>query len=262
MSSRSISIVAAANDEDVLAKNLLASPLLAEGGVPLHVERGHSSAGRAYNAGASKATTDLIVFAHQDVYLPRGWEDRVAAAADALDARGVLWGLLGVCGKTADNDFAGRVWSTGLGQEIRGSCACPAAVVSVDELAFIVRRDANVVFDEHLPGYHLYGTDIVQSLRAKGYGSYVIDAPVIHNSIPIVDYGLDYLRAYWYVRNKWRGALPLYTSCLTVTTSGWPYVRRWWRTRKRRLFNGRRRRTDFQRHDNPQRLAQELGFEA
>ena len=71
-----ITIITAANDDSVLAANLASSPLIAEGKVELHVERGHPSISLAYNSALKHFKKDIVVFAHQDVYLPRGWEIR------------------------------------------------------------------------------------------------------------------------------------------------------------------------------------------
>ena len=38
---------------------------------------------------------------------------------------------------------------------------------SFDELLIVLRRDSGLRFDEGLPGWHMYGTDIVQTARAR-----------------------------------------------------------------------------------------------
>lgn len=61
-----------------------------------------------------------------------------------------------------DGRNAGLVWSNGLGREVRGVCEMPAQAISFDEVVLILRKDSGIRFDEQLPGFHLYGTDIVQ----------------------------------------------------------------------------------------------------
>ena len=51
-------------------------------------------------------------------------------------------------------------------------------MVSVDELLIVLRIGSGLRFDERLPGFHLHGTDIVQSALHRGLGAFAIDAPV------------------------------------------------------------------------------------
>jgi len=69
-----ITFVIPVNDNEVYQKNFLASPLFKN---KHHHEilrmSNFPSASKAYNAGIDQASNDLIVFAHQDVFLPESW---------------------------------------------------------------------------------------------------------------------------------------------------------------------------------------------
>jgi len=262
--SDSLAVVAAVNDGEVLSNNLAVSPMLAEDRVPLIIERGHQSAASAYNAGLDRTTADVVIFAHQDVYLPRGWEAKLITAIDALNHHNKNWAVLGIIGVDtthrvdATHRIVGRVWSSGLGCEIGCLLDFPVRAVSIDELAIVLRKEARLRFDEDLPGYHLYGTDIVQMALQKGFEAYVFNAPVIHNSVPVLQLDRSYRRAYRYMQHKWWRKLPIHTTVVPITRSGWPLMRSWLSTSKQRLF-GQLPRT--QRREAPFLLARELGYE-
>ena len=70
-------VVCASHSDEILNANLARSPLLAS--VPLHIERGATSAAQAYNRALDATTAPVVVFAHHDVYLPQGWDALLAA---------------------------------------------------------------------------------------------------------------------------------------------------------------------------------------
>lgn len=256
----SCAVITAVNDEEVLACNLAASPCIAEDGVELIVERGRTCASIAYNLGLSRANQEIIVFAHQDVYLPRGWPRQLMAAVRHLDMADPKWAVLGVFGLRANGKVAGRLWSSGLAQAIGQPMSYPQPIVSLDEVVLILKASCGLRFDEGLPAFHLYGTDLVQTALQGGFGAYAFDGPVIHNSRPVRRLDRKYYNAYRYMQHKWRSRLPLQTTVMPITRYGWPLIRHWTHATKHRLLGefdrfGRR-------HDSPAMLAQELGYEA
>ena len=111
-----ISVVCAVNDREVLCKNLLLSPLLGNTESCEFIEvTGHLSAGTAYNEGIRRARHDILVFAHQDVFLPQSWQRRFEGALAYLESVDPKWGVLGCWGQTQSGDAWGHVYSTGLG---------------------------------------------------------------------------------------------------------------------------------------------------
>lgn len=229
-------IVVASNDEACLERNLMTSPLV-RAGVPVHVERGAPSASAAYNRGLAATSAPLVIFAHQDVWFPPGWEARLVRALDHLDRHAPNWALVAPFGMSAKGQHLGDVWSTSLGRRVGAAVTEPTQVQSFDELAFVLRRDTGLRFDEALPLWHFYGTDIVQAALASGRGAYVINAPVIHNDGFKARLGDDFTQGYNFIRRKWRARLPIRSPILWVTRTNYPlwrYRMKAWRAMERR----------------------------
>lgn len=223
-----LAVVAACNNETILSSNLKRSPVIEEGRIPLHVEMNAPSAAIAYNRGLAKIDADIVVFAHQDVFLPRGWEDVLAARIAELNQKHPDWALLGSYGIGLDGAHYGPVWSSSIGSIIGRVAMGPVEVQSFDEHLIVMRRHPDVTFDEGLPGFHLYGTDIVQIARKAGLGAYAMSLPLVHND-GFKDQLLgDYIEAYHYMKSKWRAELPLVTSVTKISWHGLHLARSRW----------------------------------
>lgn len=250
-------IVAAVNNQIVLQQNLLASPSIADGEIPVALYTDQRSASQAYNRALSETTADTVIFAHQDVYLPRSFINRLRASIGEFNSTHQSpWAVLGVIGATSAGRRLGRAWSSGLNREVGMPFSGPVPVVSIDELLIVVRRSSGLTFDGGLPGFHLYGTDIVQSALVHGLGAYVIHAPVVHNSNP-ASLGIDYWCAYHHLASKWRKRLPIPTCIVPVRRSRWPELHyraaQWWQSRFPADPRGGRQ-------ENPAAIADRLGF--
>ena len=178
---------------------------------------------------------------------------------DQLDPN---WAVSGLYGVTRDGRHAGRVWDTGVRRELCASVDVLVAVASIDELAIILKRSSGLRFDENLPGFHLYGTDIVQTALAAGYGAYVIDAPVVHNCAPAV-WLRAYMRAYNYMLRKWHRHLPIRTTCSELSHWGWVRLRLR-NLRRVGVFANRdrlRAEDEGRPRRNPVEIARSLGYE-
>lgn len=251
-----ITIIAAINNHSVAESNLGRSSLLKANGVQFIPAEGFGNASYAYNYGLTRATGEIVIFAHQDVYIPERWPRLLFDAIAVLDRAAPPWAVLGVVGVDHQSVVKGRAWSTGLGREVGLYVIQPEPVVSLDELLLVVRKSSGLVFDEHLPGWHLYGTDIVQEALRRNLGAYVIPAPVIHNSLPVVRFDNGFAQCYHYLRRKWSLCLPLQTCCIKLTRSGWPFVKR--QIRQALLRADRR---TYARLPDPAAKARELGYE-
>ena len=214
-----ISIIAAVNNEAVLEQNLKRSPLIADGDASLFLYRNCHSMSEAYNTGLSEAESEYLAFVHQDVYLPRSWENNLAKAVAYLDQCDPTWAVVGVYGVQETGQHIGTVWSSGLGRVLHEGPEAPQPVISLDELAFVVRRSSGIRFDPSLPNFHLYGTDVCLAARAVGRMAYAAHMPVIHNSQPAI-LGGAYLELYRYMQRKWWRDLPVATTVGPVTKSG------------------------------------------
>jgi len=153
------SLIVAVNSENVLRSNLLRSAE-AISAKEVVIQHNPKNASIAYNEGKAKATGEILVFAHQDVYLPPGWAEQLTESIEKLTIKDPNWGVAGVYGVSSAGQGAGYVYSSGLrgfvGEPIFGSIC----VSTIDEMLLIIRRTAGLQFDEMLPGFHLYGTYI------------------------------------------------------------------------------------------------------
>ena len=224
MKATDFAVVVAVNNDVVLQDTLMRSPEVLRVR-EVFIRRGCSSAGQAYNSGLKAATADIVVFAHQDVFFPEGWFESVARAIAAISAQDPGWGVLGVFGITLSGAEAGYLYSTGLRRILGCPFQEPVEVGSLDEVVLIVRRSSGLQFDEALPGFHLYGTDICLEARRKGLKCHAISAFCVHNSNGLAILPAAYAKAFLYLRRKWRTHLPIRTPCLVITSWGLPLVR-------------------------------------
>jgi hypothetical protein len=225
----SFSLIVAVNDEEVLNTSLLASPDIKDM-CDIVLQTNPPSAAIAFNEGIRKAQGDILIFAHQDVFLPAGWHNAVSQAIHCLNQAQSKWAVLGVFGIGLHGRGCGYVYSTGLKRYVGSPMPEPALVQSLDEMVLILRADEGIMFDEALPGFHLYGTDLCLTARIQGRRSYAIQAFCIHNSN-----GHSLPPAFWpayaYMRRKWVRFLPVRTPCTTLTRWGWPGLKDRVRTR-------------------------------
>jgi len=221
------SLIVAVNNESVLRQTLLSSPVI-DDGCQVILKRSFPSAGAAYNSGIAEAQNEIIVFAHQDIYLPSTWKLQLERALSDLDGRDPHWGALGFVGvmKRPGNEIVGYCYSTGLQQIVGEPFAAPVEAMSLDEIVLVIRRSSGLTFDEALPGFHLYGTDLCQQARVKNLKSYVVQAFCIHNTNGIKFFPRDFWRGYLYLRRKWRDDLPIRTCCTTITRWCGPAIKR------------------------------------
>ncbi len=223
-------VACASNNDAILTANLARSPMF-QTGVPLHLERNAPSAAIAYNRALDATTAPIVVFAHHDVYLPKGWETTLAARLAEVQTADPDWALFGAFGVGLDHSHIGPVWSSSIGQIVGRVPMQPTRVQSYDELLIVLRRDAGIRFDDAAPGWHMYGTDIVQTARARGLHAYAGALPTIHNDRSHEALRNDFVECYQFMRRKWRADLPLRTPIIKISRSGLHLYRNRWRDR-------------------------------
>lgn len=215
----SLSFVIAVNNEKVFEQNVLASPIFRSGhGHEILVRRGFASAGAAYNDAISAATNDLIVCMHQDIYLPDGWDERLMMSVVSLEGSGEKWGVLGCFGISLEGGPVGHVYSNGLKREL-GSPQPPVRVQSLDEIVLIIRKSSGLQFDEMLPHFHLYGSDLCLESQRMGLRNYAIANFCVHNSLPVIKLPPEFWQCADYLQKKWHRELPIATPCIYISTS-------------------------------------------
>ena len=212
-----IAFVVAACDEVVLRAALLASPDLVSAEVS--VQRDASNAATAYNRGLEQTQAEIVVFAHQDVFLPAGWIASLREAVKYLAATDPDWGILGVYGVSEDGEWLGWTYSNGLRQILGQPFSTPCPVRVLDEMLLIVRRSADLRFDEKLPGFHLYGTDICLEAEKRGMQNYIISNFAIHNSNGLLWLPGTFWRACLHLQKTRAAQLPVQSTCARLTCS-------------------------------------------
>lgn len=252
-----VTVAAAVNDRSVLEGCLKRSPDLARDPGAVRIYEGFASAALAYNKALDDAGSDIIVLAHQDVYLPAGFLARLRKGLAQLAALDPDWAVAGVIGLDGKGAVVGETWSSGLRRLVGEKVASPTPVVSMDEVLLVVRRSAGVRFDDELPGFHLYAADFVLAARRRGRGCYVLDLPIIHHSRPVVRLDRGYRRAYRYMQRKWAGSLPIPNLVCPITRSSLPLLIRDARLR----WLNRRQRGRRPPAEDPVTIARSLGIE-
>lgn len=221
-------LVCASHNDTILNANLARSPMIANGSVPLHLERGAGSAAEAYNRAIDATSADVVIFAHHDVFLPQGWDTLLRRRLAEVEAQDPNWALFGPFGVGLDASHVGPVWSSSIGLIVGRVPVTPAPVQSYDEMVIVLRRSSGLRFDPALPGWHMYGTDIVTQARSRGMGAYVGALPTIHNDRYHDHLRDDFVECYQAMRRKWQDHLPLRTPIIKISRSGLHlYKNRW-----------------------------------
>jgi len=217
------SVISAVNNEEILNSCLLSSPDIRRVR-EIILQRGFGNAADAYNAAIKRAGGEVLVFIHQDVYLPDGWFTRLEATIKQLTIADPQWRVLGVYGITSAGEYRGHLYCNAnqckLGRSIQG----PVEVGTLDEIVLIFRKDSGLQFDNGLKGFHLYGTDICLTACRQGGKIYAVPGFCIHNSNGYGMFPRSFWSGYFYMRRKWKSSLPIRTPCIEITRSLWPFL--------------------------------------
>ena len=219
-------VISAVNNEQIVRQCLLSSPDIQSRNVEeVLLQRGFDTAADAYNEARAKANGDILVFLHQDVYLPPGWFQKVRAAIDRLGLTDPHWGVLGIYGVNLNDVPSGYLYCNAnqgiLGQPVREAIE----VKTLDEVILITRKDSGLKFDDKLRGFHLYGADICLMAQQQGFRNYVIPGFCIHNANGYGLFPRSFWQGYFYIWRKWKSVLPVKTPCVEIKHSIWPILR-------------------------------------
>jgi hypothetical protein len=226
--SMTLNFVTCVSDLDVLSKRLLASPCLRDARYPLTACFNAQSAAEAFNAAAMglSGPDAWLVWVHQDVYLPAGWDaqfkTRLMEAQVAFPTLAVA-GVYGVSGCGTSSQRAGHVLDRG--QLLREPAVLPCRVDSLDELLLAVRCSSGLGLDPSLP-WDFYATDLVLQAQSNGYQSAVVDAYCEHWSDTPTNGAVprrlvERIAASGSVfEAKWAHRLPVQTTWMSVERAG------------------------------------------
>jgi hypothetical protein len=251
-----ITFVVAANDRRILARNLLASPCL-RSPYPHQIllQEGFSSASEAYNHGLRRSVNELLIFVHQDVFLPEAWMSQLDGALQKLQETDPNWGVLGCWGAKKNGEYRGHVYSSGwgvLGEPFED----PEPVQTLDEIVLIFRKSSGLLFDEDLAHFHFFGTDICMRAAKQRMKSYAMSAFCVHNTSQILRLPKEFYRCYSHIRRVWKNDLPIQTTCIRISNFNVEVYRR--RLEDICLSALRRRDSPVSRATDPVQILQEL----
>jgi hypothetical protein len=217
MGEECFTVVVAVNDLNVLQRNLFLSPGIKNDNVQRIIKRDCISASLAYNEAIEEADNEIIIFVHQDVYLPETWFSGLKKSLSYLENEKIRWGVLGCFGsRPGGTGGIGRVCTNGMGfhgHEIDK----PEPVQTLDEIVLVIRKSSGLRFDPTLPHFHLYGTDICMFAKERGMTPYAIPAFCVHNTNQLVNLPKEFYKCYRHVQSRWSKYLPIYTSCITIS---------------------------------------------
>lgn len=211
----------------VAEERLLESPCLKPGGHRLVMHVNAPSAACAVNEVLeSRPLARWLVWLHQDVFLPEGW-DRLFAQRleEALQRwpRLAVAGVYGVKGAGVSAVRAGHVLDRG--HLLHEPAPLPHEVDSLDELLFAVRTDTPLRLDPAL-GFDFYATDLVLQAQAAGWQCVVVDAFCEHwSDTPAAGLASAALAhrvstSGAIFESKWRHRLPVSTPCFDIVQPG------------------------------------------
>jgi len=214
---RNYTIAVAVNNTETLLNNLFLSPGLQEGHKhQILIKENFLSASEAYNSAIDEASHEIIIFIHQDIYLPENWFTDLGQSLSYLEEKQLNWGVLGCFGVTKTEQGVGSVcdpWGV-HGREIIN----PESVETLDEIVLIIRKSSGLRFDPLMPHFHLYGTDICMSSKEKGMNNFAFKGFCIHNTHQLLILPQEFYDCYFYLKKKWAKYLPIQTSCIRITT--------------------------------------------
>lgn len=222
-----LSLVTCVSRIDVLNERLAQSPCLQKGGLPWTAYFNCTSAAQAFNqALRGNTTAEWMIWAHQDVYLPPGWDAQMRLAlAQAVHQwpHLAVAGVYGVQGAGTQAMRAGKVLDRG--QLLNEPAALPLLVDSLDELLVAVRVNSGLQMDPAM-GFDFYATDLVLQAQQRGRCAAVVDAYCEHwsdtpasGAMPksLIERVKTNARAF---ERKWAHRLPVQTPCFAVNQSG------------------------------------------
>jgi len=235
--------VACVSNGRVVQENLLASPCLRPSSpFEIILVKNCPSAADGLNLGLERARHEWVACAHQDVYLPGGWDRQLAQQLREAERRFGPIGVAGVYGVGLPRDglrqeggqaprraaepvpdlprlAAERVgWVIDRGRLLRDGPELPARVATLDELLLVVPRNTPLRFDPAL-GFHLYGADICLQVAERGLAVVALGALCHHNSRSVGLPEAFFASAEVFAR-KWAHRLPVATPCVVFDRDG------------------------------------------
>ncbi|MBF0096678.1 MAG: methyltransferase domain-containing protein [Magnetococcales bacterium] len=179
-----LSIIVPTHLPHIFGDYLLSSPILQKGNPhQLITLTGYDSAASALEEGIKRAVHDTVIFVHQDVYLPVGWDRLFCQRIREVERSFPEFGMIGIHGASRRGNNA--VLSGVLVDRhstLHHADPLPSQVDTIDDCLFALRKEHFPGVDEQLGWYH-YGADLAYRFRAIQRDAIVVDALCYHNSM-------------------------------------------------------------------------------
>jgi hypothetical protein len=223
-----LSFVTCVSDLRVFQQRLLASPCLQAGNYPLLAVHNARSAAEGFNSALRGAPAgSWLVWVHQDVHLPAGWDHAFVASLRQAQAQFAHLAVVGAYGLNGHGEAARRAGHVlDRGTLLREPLALPCRADSLDELLFAVQVDSGLLLDPAL-GFDLYATDLVLQAQGRGLDCAVVDAycehwsGTVHLPQHVAAGTRQRIAASAQVfERKWAHKLPLTTPCFDIRAPG------------------------------------------
>jgi hypothetical protein len=202
------SIVCSVSNETTLRNNLLLSPDISKHNLLLQYN--YTNLSKAYND--AKPSEDIVIYVHQDVYLPGGFFNQLTTSILQLTVSNCNWGVIGPAGRSSRGWFGSIV---DRGKNWGNSELLPKEVDTLDEL-MLVTKNNEFIFDEGILNHHLFGADLCMQAREAGKLNYAINAYCHHNSSSSYELPKEFEVSKQYIKQKWNKYLPIYTTCTVI----------------------------------------------
>ena len=204
---RDLSIATITHDLSVLERDLGRSPVLRAEKHEFAIVENPRSAAIGLNECLRRTTRETVLLIHHDVYLPPAFETQIEHALRLVEQRDPHWGVLGVAGARLREGalrYNGYLFDGVAPRRWGYPWNLPVEVDTLDELLLVVRRSAELHFDETIPGFHGYGAQICLAAKRKGLRNYTVLADCEHHS-QSSGWSPDeeYLLTHTYVAQRW-----------------------------------------------------------
>jgi hypothetical protein len=198
-----------------LRRNVQASPGLIEVNARIVAYRGAADAAEAFEQSLEHCTTEWVLYAHQDVYFPRGFGARLNALLAGIPDAERRHTLIGFAGLGAEGQHA-KPAGLVIDRTSRFDHAASDAAVSIDELAVVMARDSVHRIDPAL-GWHLWATDLcLTSITRHQRFARIVRLPLFHHSSNDYTLGDAFHRSAERLAAKHAGFGAIATLCGTI----------------------------------------------
>lgn len=199
-----VSIVSCVNSFDCYISNVKESTKRYADEIDYVVVETPPSAAVGLNSGLKRAKRDIVVCCHQDIFfLTDNWIDQMFSQLENV----LVWGVVGCAGTAEGNPSIGCHSGLTMG-------TTPVKVQTVDGSLIVLNKENGLLFDERLRYFHMYDVDISLQANEKGLGTYVICAPLIHNTHWSAGAGLH--ESVQYLKHKWQGKVNTFYTTIGV----------------------------------------------